>query len=113
MDEMYPLVIFLEYKCQLSWSQAEGRFLGKSFKDGMDHSARTLQSDSTSGKGLREKCTQRTPVIIYCILPICTHELDKPKGGGAQKKDAQDKMLALKCPTKAIRRTCQFGQNTK
>jgi hypothetical protein len=60
MDEMYPSGIFLEYKGQLSWSQAEGRFLGKSFEDGvvlgMDHSARTLQADSTSGEGLREKC---------------------------------------------------------
>jgi len=77
MDEMYPSGIFLEYKGKLSWSQAEGRFLGKSFEDGvvlgMDHSARTLQADSTSGEGLREKCIEGTPVI-YCILPICTLE---------------------------------------
>ena len=116
MDEMYPSVIFLEYKSQLSWSQAEGSFLGKSFEDGVllgkDHSARTLQSDSTSGEGLREKCIQRTPVI-YCILPICTLEWDKPKDGGGAEKDAQYKMLTLKCPTKAMRRTCQFGQNEK
>jgi hypothetical protein len=53
IDEMYPSVIFLEYKSQLSWSQAEGSFLGKSFEDGVllgkDQSSRTLQSDSTSG----------------------------------------------------------------
>jgi hypothetical protein len=77
MDEMFPSGIFLENKGQLSWSQAEGRLLGKSFEDDVllatDHSARTLQSDSTSGEGLREKCIQRTPVI-YCILPICTLE---------------------------------------
>jgi hypothetical protein len=77
MDEMYLSGIFLEYKGQLSWSQAEGRFLGKSFEDGivlgMDHSARTLQANSISGEGLREKYIQGTPVI-YSILPICTLE---------------------------------------
>jgi hypothetical protein len=67
MDEMYPSVILLEYKGQLSWSQAEGKFLAKSFEDvvlfGMHHSFRTLQSDSTPGEDLREKCINRTPVI--------------------------------------------------
>jgi hypothetical protein len=107
---------FLEYKGQLSWSQAERRLLVKGFEHGvmlgMDQSFRTLQPDSTSRKGLLEKCIHRTPVM-YCILPQYTLEWHKPLKKGGSQKSEQFKMLTLKSSTEVIRRTRQFGQNAK